>query len=46
LPDFLTVKVKVQLPLPLTITEEAVALQALVGLALTPTILTLVELVV
>ena len=35
-----------QVPLALTITEEAVALQALAGLAFTPTNLTLVELAV
>jgi hypothetical protein len=44
LPDFLTVKVKVQVPLALTTTELAVATQAFLGFAVTPTNFTLVEL--
>ena len=43
LPDFLTVKVKVQVPLAFTITELAVATQAPLGFAFTPTNFTLVE---
>jgi hypothetical protein len=43
LPDFLTVKVKVQVPLALTVTELAVATQAFLGFAFTPTNFTLVD---
>jgi hypothetical protein len=46
LPDFFTVKVKVQVPLALTLTEVAVATQAFLGFAFTPTNFTLVELAV